>query len=295
MQTRNLLLITAGVFLLININAVTPGKPFPEYKNWNLKIDETVYVPENLWELINGAAEIYLAYEFQDLHIGEYTNDKNDMIRVELYRHGNPENAFGIYSAERMPDYHFISVGVEGYTSFGALNFFIGSYYVKIIWSGIGDSNDKTLVALAEKIEKSLNQENKWPDILTYFPDLNKMPKSEVYSNDNFLGYSYLHSAFTAGYKLDDKEFKLFIIALNNSDEVRLTIDKYFKTINFNAPGDMMKDYIVVDPYNGKIGIGIKDNYLFGVYNLDDEKLIIHYLDQLRKKIGNQRQPMPEA
>ena len=84
MKTRNLLLITAGVFLLININALTPGKPFPEYKNWNLKIDETVYMPENLWELINGAAEIYLAYEFQDLHIGEYTNYTDTEIRRML-------------------------------------------------------------------------------------------------------------------------------------------------------------------------------------------------------------------
>ena len=74
-------------------------------------------------------------------------------------------------------------------------------------------------------------------------------------------------------------------MALKNNDEVRLTIDKYFKTINFNTSGDIMNEYIVEDPFNGKIGMGIKDNYLFGVYNLDDEKLIDNYLDQLRKNI----------
>ncbi len=285
MKPRTLLLIAVSVHLLVNAKAVTPDELFPEFNNWNLKIDETVYVPENLWELINGAADIYLAYDFQDLHIGEYTNEKDEMIRVELYRHGNPENTFGIYSAERMPDYQFITVGIEGYTSFGALNFFTGNYYVKVIWSGTGGSDDNVLVELAEEIEIQLSQKNKWPDVLSYLPDLNKMPRSEGYSNENFLGYSYLHSAFTAGYAIDDKEFNLFIIRLNDNDEVRQTIDKYFKTIQFDVSGDSMNEYIVEDPFNGKIGMGIKDNFLFGVYNLDDEKLIISYLDQLRNNI----------
>ena len=58
-----------------------------------------------------------------------------------------------------------------------------------------------------------------------------------------------------------------------------------FKTIQFNPSGSKEVDYIVEDPFNGKIGIGIKDNYLFGVYNLDDRLLIREYLDQLRKNI----------
>lgn len=285
MKTKNLLLFAGSVLLMINAKAINPEELFPELENWSLKIDETVYVPENLWELINGAAEIYLAYEFQDLHIGEYTNDKNEMIRVELYRHGNPENTFGIYSAERMPDYQFNTIGIEGYTSFGALNYFSGNYYVKMVWSGVGDANDETLTELAEEIEKKLNQENRWPDILTYFPDKHKIPYSEGYSNENFLGYSYLHSAFTSGYKIDVREFKLFIIKLNSNDDVRQTVDKYFKTINLNASGEMLEDYIIEDPYNGKIGIGMKDYYLFGIYNLEDEQLIAQYLDQLRKNI----------
>ncbi len=285
MNTRNLLFITASVFMLINTRPVTGGKLFPEFKDWKLKIEETVYVPENLWELINGAAEIYLAYEFQDLHIGEYTNDDNEMIRVELYRHGNPENTFGIYSAERMSDYQFITVGIEGYTSFGALNFFTGNYYVKMIWSGTGDPDERTLIELAEGIDKSLDQANMWPDMLNFFPKLNRIPKSEGYSNENFLGYSYLHSAFTARYQVDDKEFTLFIIQLKSNDEVIQTIDKYFNTINYNVQGTAGADYLVDDPFNGKIGIGIKGNHLFGIYNIDDKQLINKYLDLLRNKI----------
>jgi hypothetical protein len=285
MKIRHLLITVPGLLFLISMKAVSPDEMFPGFRNWNLKIDETVYVPDNLWELIDGAAEAYLAYDFQDLHIGEYTNDKNDIIRVELYRHGDPENAFGIYSSERMPDYQFISIGTEGYTSFGALNFFTGNYYVKMILSGTSDSGDSLLVELAAKIEDKLNQENSWPDILSCFPEMNRLFKSEGYSNKNFLGYGFLHSAFTAGYRDDDREFRLFIIRLDDNDEARLTLEKYFKTIQFNPSGSKEEDYIVEDPFNGKIGIGRKANYLFGTYNLDDGRLISEYLDQLRKSI----------
>jgi hypothetical protein len=285
MKTRQLIVIIAGLALFCNLKAVTPGDLFPELSSWDLKIDETVYVPENLWELINGAAEVYLAYDFKDLHIGEYTNDKDDMIRVELYRHADVENTFGIYSSERMPDYRFIEAGTEGYTSFDALNFFTGNYYVKMIWSGTSDPVDNLLIELAGEIEKKLNQENRWPEILSYFPEENRMLKSEAYSNVNFLGYSFLHSAFTAGYQTDGGNFRLFILRLNDEDEAGLTLDKYFKTIQFSSSGERKEQYIVEDPYNGIIGIGIKKNYLFGVYNLDDRQLIKKYLDQLSGKI----------
>ncbi|MBN2213198.1 MAG: hypothetical protein JW723_03050 [Bacteroidales bacterium] len=285
MKTRHLHFIIASLILLTDINAVTPEELFPEFNDWDLKIDETVYVPENLWELINGAAEAYLAYDFQDLHIGEYTNAKNDMIHVELYRHGDPENTFGIYSSERMPDYHFITAGTEGYTSFGALNFFTGNYYVKMLWSGASEADESLLMEFAGKIEDKLKQENRWPDILSYLPELNRIPKSEGYSNENFLGYSCFHSAFTAGYRIDNREFKLFIIQLNDSNEARLMLNEYFKTIHFNASGTKDQDHIVVDPFYGKMAIGTKDHFLFGVYNLDDEQLITQYLDQLRRNI----------
>ncbi|MCK5463933.1 MAG: hypothetical protein KAI95_12985, partial [Bacteroidales bacterium] len=41
---------------------------FPEVKNWNLTVLPDVYTPGNLWDLINGAAESYLSYDFVDLH-----------------------------------------------------------------------------------------------------------------------------------------------------------------------------------------------------------------------------------
>ena len=64
-----------------------------------------IYFPETLFEYINGAAEIYLSYDFKELIVAEYQKSgSSDSIAVEIYDMGNHKNSFGIYSAERYPD-----------------------------------------------------------------------------------------------------------------------------------------------------------------------------------------------
>ena len=103
------------LFLLIvhTASGKIPSGLFPEINGWKLSVDSNVYTPNNLWDLIDGAADVYLSYDFQDLHIGEYSN-QGQIIRVEMYRQSSSVNAFGIYAAERMPDYDFIKLGVQG-------------------------------------------------------------------------------------------------------------------------------------------------------------------------------------
>ena len=55
---------------------------------------------------------------------------------------GNPLNAFGVYAAERSPEYKYIPVGAEGYISEGVLNFVQDRFYVKL--SGFGENGKNT-------------------------------------------------------------------------------------------------------------------------------------------------------
>jgi len=108
------------------------GGPFPAIPGWRLTGQPRVYSPANLWDFIDGAAESYLAYSFVDLQVGEYVGPESVAVRVELYRHADRDNAFGIYSMERAPDYSFIKVGAQGYQEEGILNFLTGRYYAKL-------------------------------------------------------------------------------------------------------------------------------------------------------------------
>ena len=66
---------------------------FPELSGYKKNTDFQVFLPDNLWDFINGAAETYLAYGFVDLHVAEYKKGKN-VIKLEIYRHSDHTNGF---------------------------------------------------------------------------------------------------------------------------------------------------------------------------------------------------------
>lgn len=54
----------------------------------------------NIFEYMNGAGELYLAYRFDHLDVYEYTSEGDDDILVEIYVMQSPEDAFGLLSLD---------------------------------------------------------------------------------------------------------------------------------------------------------------------------------------------------
>ena len=256
---------------------------FPEIKEWKLIQNERVYVPSDLWDIIDGAADTYLSYNFIDLHLADYNNDAGINVRVELYRHSTFDNTFGIYTTERSPDYHFINIGSQGYLEEGALNFLCGYYYVKVTTGNQGNNAQNSLVEIAENVEKYLKQENNWPDIFQIFPP-EPMPYSEHYIAENFLGFEFLHSAFIADYNKDGEDFQVFIIRTDKPEEVREMLGKYLK---FAKQDDEVSDSIfkIHDPYNGDIDVILKENTMAGIIGCEKETILNEYINLLKSKL----------
>lgn len=256
---------------------------FPEIKGWDLTPNERVYVPSDLWDLINGAADTYLSYNFIDLHLADYNNDSGINVRVELYRHSSFNNAFGIYTTERSPDYTFIDIGTQGYLEEGALNFLCGYYYVKITTASQGQDAQNSLAEIAKNIEKQLNQEKNWPGIFGIFPS-DALPYSEHYIAENFLGFEFLHSAFTADYNRGGEDFQVFVIRTDTPDEVRTMLTKYLK---FTKQDTDIADglFKIRDPYNGDIDLIIKGNTMAGIINCDVESISIEFIGLIEERL----------
>jgi hypothetical protein len=256
---------------------------FPEIKGWNLTPNERMYVPSDLWDLIDGAADTYLSYNFLDLHLADYNNEEGINVRVELYRQSTFDNTFGIYTTERSPDYHFIQIGSEGYLEEGALNFLCGYYYIKVTTNNQGDDAQNSLIEIAGNVEKHLKQENNWPDIFQMFPP-GLIPYSEHYIAENFLGFEFLHSAFTAEYNKEGVDFQVFIIRTDSPEGVHEMLGEYLK---FTKQDAAVTDglFKIHDPYNGDIDVILKGNILAGIVNCDDESVLKEYIGLLEGKL----------
>lgn len=258
---------------------------FPEIAGWKQSEEIQTFIPKTLFEYINGAADLYLMYDFEDLKVGEYQNEKKASVTVEVYLHKTPTHAFGIYSQERLSNANFIDIGAQGYIEEDVLNFVAGPYYVKITGYKIKSRGQEVLFSFAKKVVDNLEEKGTLPSILDSFPPDEKVKNSEKFIAIKFLGYSFLHSAFTANYELSGKKFKLFIIKSGDQNECRNMIQKYLQQTGRTEKSVVEGRYTISDPYHGEVDLYWKGGNIWGILNLNDLSLRSKYLQLFEERL----------
>jgi hypothetical protein len=257
----------------------------PEIAGWKQSGEIQTFSPKTLYEYINGAADLYLACDFEELKVAEYVNERKASVIVEAYRHRTPRDAFGIYSQERLPDGNFLKVGAQGYIDKNILNFVQGNYYVKINSFNTGAEDREVLQATANKVAENLGEKGGLPSLLSAFPPEGKKGNSEKYITRNFLGYTFFNSAYTADYEIAGKAFKLFLIDAADKNECKSIMQKYFRQIK-NPEREVTEGrYTVSDPHHGVIDLFWKGAYIWGAVDLADADLRSNYLKSFEGNI----------
>jgi hypothetical protein len=238
---------------------------FPKLDGWQKKGSVEMYAPGNLYEYIDGAAENFLAYGFRQLAVQEYHNPRNQDISAEVYFHGTPENAFGIYGSEKPVAGSYLAVGSQGYGEEGILNFISDAYYVKLNGFDLGPAGGEILKMLAEKIVRAINGRNGLPEILDAFPATGRIPHSERFILSHFLGHEFLGSAFTADYDLQGQKFQLFVMRAGDENEARAILQRY-ASLDKTEPSQQVLpgDSLIQDPYNGAVRLRWRGKFIWG-------------------------------
>jgi hypothetical protein len=262
---------------------------FPEITGWRRSGEIQTFTPRTLFEYINGAADLYIMYDFQELKVAEYINEKKASVIVDVYRHKTPIHAFGIYSQERLSNANFLDVGAQGYIEQNILNFLTGPYYVKINSYKTGAEDQEILLIFAGKVSENLGEKGKLPSILSSFPEEGKKKNSEKFINKNFLGYSFLHSAFTADYELSGKKFKLFVIDGKDQKICKEMVQKYFQQTGNTKKNIVEGIYTISDPYHGEIGFYWKGKFIWGTLNLSDASLRSKYITHFEQSLSRKK------
>ncbi len=258
------------------------GTRFPAIPGWAQSADSASYTPDNLWDFIDGAAELFLSYGFADLHVAEYVHPSGTDVRVELYRHRSAADAFGMYSQERNPVNHFCNIGTQGYREAGILNFLSGEFYVKLSTHGTGPDAQNALESVATAVAADLGSRSGWPPVLEAFPPAGKVLNGESYVAENFLGYKILRSAYTAEY---EGGFRLFIIDGGTSEESIAVLKSYLGTIGANVPKDMTVAFTVSDVHNGHIYLSLAGRFICGTLGSVRDDVARQYLQELQKRV----------
>ena len=242
-----------------------PAELLPRIDGWVSRGQPESYQPANLYEYINGAAEIYLAYEFRQLAVQTYANPQNLTLTVEIYRHDTVESAFGIYSQEKpVAAGDYLPLGGQGYYEEGVMNFFCGPYYVKLNGFNLGPTGRQTLLSFARAVEKQIAVKAELPPLLSCFPAANRIPDSERFVLKNVMGYDFLHSGYSADYRIREQGFQLFIILGRDEADARNMRDRLIAKAAAKVNGNECP-FSLRDPYLGPLWLCCQGRFLWGL------------------------------
>ena len=131
--------VCAGLALFLILLSCSFPRSIPLLEGPKLKHFEqtgplTVYNRANLFDYMNGEAEVYLPMGFRLLYVTIYRAEKTDSLTVlETYDMGTPEGAGGIfrkYSGEGGS--HLSGIGDGAWADKGIVLFRQGNYFVRI-------------------------------------------------------------------------------------------------------------------------------------------------------------------
>ena len=214
---------------------------------WTRSKQPRQFGPANLWEYIDGAAESYLGFDFEELVTLDYTNASNGLrVTVDLYRMAAPLSAFGIYAQETNPAAEFLDIGAEGHLSGTALTLWTGSCYVKLTSGTKHADLPAALRALGAEIGRRIGGDTKRPAQFDRFPTAGLVAHSFKVVPKDVLGQNYLTGAFEAQYGSGDAAWKLTLIPFEGTAQATSAFARYREFVTSNgeivrglkAPGD---------------------------------------------------------
>ncbi|MGE5284011.1 MAG: DUF6599 family protein [Actinomycetota bacterium] len=168
---------------------------------WKLLEPMRSFGPDNLYEEIDGEAELFLPYGMVRLTVAVLggTARPGSEIRLEMYRMASPRDAYGIWSQYRYPGQEVLPIPPsEAIVSDTSADFFRGETFVRIR-SKPGELSRDDVVGISAEIVALIHGSGSPPEEAMALDDLpGRVSGSILYQKRAMLGYECLAPGFEA-------------------------------------------------------------------------------------------------
>ena len=152
--------------------------------------DTLNYTNKNLYDYIDGGAELYLSYGLVSMTGCKYNGDSLPQVTVEIYEMSDSKNAFGVYTQSRDKDESVYGQGSQSFPDF--ILFWKGKYFVIVNAQEVTPESQKALQYLAKLIDESITETGDKPSIINVLPKEGLTPAGFLY----FHHYIWLNAYF---------------------------------------------------------------------------------------------------
>ncbi len=142
-----------------------------EINGWTVAEEDNLYDPETIFDYINGAGEIYRAYNFKSLLARQYSREGQPNIIADLFDMGSAKDAYGIFTHSLEEE--DVSIGQGATYMGGLLSFWKDRFFVSLYAEEETEEAKEALFSLAKEVAVSIKDEGQIPDIISFFPPEN--------------------------------------------------------------------------------------------------------------------------
>jgi hypothetical protein len=187
------------------------------------------FTPENLYDKIDGKAELYLAAGFVRMHCQRFAlkDAADEWLEWFVYDMGTPAQAFSVFTEQRRAEARTLDVAEFAYQTQNALYFICGSNYVEAVASSAGGPLVKAMTAMARGFVAATAPGSGRLPQMELLPAQDLVPGSYTLQSADVFGFDQFKDVFTAQYKVNDAQVLAFVTSCQNADAAAALRDAY--------------------------------------------------------------------
>jgi hypothetical protein len=189
---------------------------------WETVGDVQLYDSETIFNLVDGQADAFFAYGFEQVAVRDYENAEGVLVRVEVWQLATPADAYGLFTTSIAGEP--ADVGNDGDTDPGRrLTFWQDRYYVGVRARPELPSPD--LRGFAQAVATALPAGGQRPALLGRLPPEGLVERSPIFfheemsiqselwlGGENLLGLSQETDGVLARYEVGDEVARLLLV-----------------------------------------------------------------------------------
>ena len=279
----------------MNLNKLLPSTETGLKKTDSPKI----YNRENLFDYLDGGAELYLAYDFQKLIVQKYLFPQDAFaqkktLTVEIFQMSSSFDAYGLFSLDQ--DGEELNIEQKALYGYGLLKLWKDNYFIRILNTEGTDELKGMTIKMGKEISEKIKNKGELPQLLSFLPENGFVPTSFRYfhkftvlnylyflANKNILNLSEETNAVLCDFQVHEKTLKLLLIEYPNALQAkRAFLD--FNQLYLKTEAADKRNIVKVE--EGKfVGVDLNDKYLCLVFESKKENLVNSLLDSVKNKL----------
>lgn len=208
-----------------------------QVRDWSVVEEDRFYDKATL---ADDGSELYLTFDLQEAFIRRYTNvdDPDVEIALDVYDMGTSEEAFGIFSCERVDE--DIGIGQGSEYGGGVLRFWKDRYFVSMVSLGDEEYAEPAMMDIARGVAEAISEEGTRPNLasrlptegllesdLRYFHTMQCLNDYYFLAGENILALDNETNCVVGPYEIEGEGGVLLLVEYGNEQMARAALEGF--------------------------------------------------------------------